>query len=391
MGIVLPDPGPDQFRSTAIRVLRALATVIVVAFIPSALDAQAATVLDLAPTCPACELTLEEVLFLSTEREEVGPINYVAGKTVDGQGRFWVSYGHAAVPQVFSPDGALIGNIGRQGEGPGEFVAATLLLPVGDSVLIFDQVLQRMTVMGPDLRATRTFRLQGDFRSGAIITWPKAVLNGIVSTPESAGRPYHIVNLATGEVEVSFGGNSAGNVSAMSQRLLRGHVGVAPDRRSIWTAGHAEFKVQRWTPDGELVATYEASPDWFPPAQGRPGMGSPSSPPIPWIADMVVTDRGVWLAIRAPATTWREAWVGVGSQSPHGAAGPTHEALPDPDLLYQGKLVLLDPATVRVVNSWDIDLSALGGGTLPDGVSGLVGLREFFPALSIRRFHVEGW
>jgi hypothetical protein len=198
------------------------------------------------------------------------------------------------------------------------------------------------------------------------------------------------VNLVTGEVEVSFGGSVAGNFSAISQHLLRGHVGVAPDRSSIWTAGYAEFKVQRWTPDGTLIETFEASPDWFPPAIRRPGLGSPTSPPIPWIADMVVTVRGVWLAIRAPATTWREAWSGGASMPGRGDPGSTPATWPDQDLLFQGKLLLLDPTTVRLVNSWDIDLSALGGGMIPDGVIGLVGPRALFPALSIRRLAVGG-
>jgi hypothetical protein len=121
--------------------------------------AQSATVLDLTPSCPDCELTLQEVLFMSSEREELGPVMYTANATVDAQGRFWISYGTAGVPQAFSPaDGGLVENIGRRGEGPGEFMAATLLLPAGDSVLVFDKQIQRMTVIGPDLEDSPSAR-----------------------------------------------------------------------------------------------------------------------------------------------------------------------------------------------------------------------------------------
>jgi hypothetical protein len=69
---------------------------------------------------------------------------------VDAQGRIYVGDEPASLI-VLNPDGRVLQRIGRKGSGPGEFnyLSNVQVLP-GDSILVFDPNLERVTVYGPD-------------------------------------------------------------------------------------------------------------------------------------------------------------------------------------------------------------------------------------------------
>jgi len=91
------------------------------------------------------------VRYTAVERARTGAsagLAWAAGVDVDHRGDVYVADGWAV--RVFAPDGGLLRTIGRHGDGPGEFTAATLVavLP-GDSVWVFDGGLNRVTVFEP--------------------------------------------------------------------------------------------------------------------------------------------------------------------------------------------------------------------------------------------------
>jgi hypothetical protein len=69
---------------------------------------------------------------------------------VDAQGRIYVGDEPASLI-VLNSDGRVLQRIGRKGSGPGEFnyLSNVQVLP-GDSILVFDPNLERVTVYGPD-------------------------------------------------------------------------------------------------------------------------------------------------------------------------------------------------------------------------------------------------
>lgn len=75
-----------------------------------------------------------------------------------------VVVGHHQPPELryFSVDGAHVRTVGREGEGPGEFrhVSALLRLP-GDTLLVQDRRLDRLSLFGPEGRFLESFRLGG--------------------------------------------------------------------------------------------------------------------------------------------------------------------------------------------------------------------------------------
>jgi hypothetical protein len=60
-------------------------------------------------------------------------------------GRLVVPLGASSELRVFGPDGDFLGSLGRQGEGPGEFVALTEAWARGDTIEAFDSRLARIT------------------------------------------------------------------------------------------------------------------------------------------------------------------------------------------------------------------------------------------------------
>jgi hypothetical protein len=64
--------------------------------------------------------------------------------------RLVVPLGADSELRVFGPDGDFLGSLGRQGEGPGEFVALTEAWARGDTIEAFDSRLARITRFLPD-------------------------------------------------------------------------------------------------------------------------------------------------------------------------------------------------------------------------------------------------
>ncbi|MEO8478751.1 MAG: hypothetical protein ABI542_03890 [Gemmatimonadota bacterium] len=81
-----------------------------------------------------------------------GELSEVSGMTMDPAGNVYVLQTRPTVIKVFGPDGAWIRDIGREGDGPGEFRDGMLGL-IGDTLLIQDPNNTRLT----------TFRTDGTF------------------------------------------------------------------------------------------------------------------------------------------------------------------------------------------------------------------------------------
>lgn len=76
-----------------------------------------------------------------------GEFGDIQGLAVDGAGRIYAADAMSQVVRVFSPDGAPLRPLGRQGRGPGEFTRIQdVAVGRGDSLFALDIALQRVTV-----------------------------------------------------------------------------------------------------------------------------------------------------------------------------------------------------------------------------------------------------
>lgn len=88
---------------------------------------------------------------------------------VDSRGRIYVSDTYQNRVSILNPDGSLRGSVGRRGSGPGEFqsVQTVQVLP-GDSLLVYDPELARVSVFAPDsARAAYTVNLASSLQGPA--------------------------------------------------------------------------------------------------------------------------------------------------------------------------------------------------------------------------------
>lgn len=90
-------------------------------------------------------------------------LNQVAGVALLGNGRIAVAVGGAFQLRIYDPAGAHLASSGGQGSGPGEYqgMAGLWRMP-GDSLLVSDLLVRRLTVVDDSGRVGRTFSLGGE-------------------------------------------------------------------------------------------------------------------------------------------------------------------------------------------------------------------------------------
>lgn len=98
------------------------------------------------PPHPVAELPAAEVMRSLAD----SLLTNVTSLDVDSRGNVYLSDWLMMQVVVLAPDGQVLRTIGREGEGPGEFrrVSSVQVLP-GDSVMVHDRALQRVTVFAP--------------------------------------------------------------------------------------------------------------------------------------------------------------------------------------------------------------------------------------------------
>ena len=84
---------------------------------------------------------------------------------VADDGTLAVVQGQDQSVRFFASDGASLGRIGGQGEGPGEFVGLGYVGWLADSLWIYDIRLKRMTILTPERELARTMRMPPEARS----------------------------------------------------------------------------------------------------------------------------------------------------------------------------------------------------------------------------------
>jgi len=73
--------------------------------------------------------------------------------------------------RFFGSDGAHLFNVGGEGEGPGEFSSVRMLGLLGDSLVVLDRRLRRVSILHPDQGFVRSFPLEDGVAAYAMNGW----------------------------------------------------------------------------------------------------------------------------------------------------------------------------------------------------------------------------
>jgi hypothetical protein len=262
------------------------------------------------PTCPGCSVTLRQIAILGAQE---GP-GELDGPPVaireDRQGRFWVIPGWQDPPRIYSAKGEYLATIGRKGEGPGEYMGASTIVPLpGDSMLIVDDLLWRATVLGPDNKPHRSLIVTPGSHIEFVLKWPASVMaRGWVPSRTQQGFPLHHVSLAGREMKFlqSFSPDTA---KWARQFDLWSRVQPFEERGGFWSVNTFRYRFTQWSPDRTMLADYERVAEWFPKSDRRTGAGGPEVPPMPQLIRVMPTaGNRVWAIANAPSANWRQAW-----------------------------------------------------------------------------------
>ncbi len=163
--------------------------------------------------------------------DATGPTRFqgIQGMHVDRDGRVWVTQATSADLRVFESDGSHWKTRGESGDGPGQFKYARLIgAAAGDSVLVADLGLQRLTVFDPNGEFVRSGQLP-DVDGPGILPPLRVDRDGLIlgQIPRTVPRALIDVGQAVRD-SVELVGVDVGSSSLRSY-------GTFPEPLAIWT------------------------------------------------------------------------------------------------------------------------------------------------------------
>lgn len=268
-----------------------------------ALAAQSSVQLRSAP-CSSCRIVLHHVATLTDSQF---PINLGRIRVYrDNSGRFLVPGEQGTKVGVYSSTGQFLRQLGRKGDGPGEFRSiATILVGPGDSLHVIDDIARRRSVFDPSF--SKLARISPATLRGDAVLYPgdRLLASGSLPTRESAGLPLHLLR-GDGTIERSFG-TDAVEVAAQANLPMLLYRSIAPSRTGFWVANATHYTIELWSDRLTRERVLHRDVEWFPRIADDYVFHTPTvERPRTLLRSMWEDPSGVLLVnIGVPAADWR--------------------------------------------------------------------------------------
>ena len=247
---------------------------------------------------------------------------------------------------VISPDGSVAKQIGRSGEGPGEYRLIRWVKPYDGRLHVFDVGLMRGVVLDRQFEVVSTTQLRtARLLDVAVLGDSAYVMNAALPTSEGIGYALHLID-DTGAAIRSFDELAGGYGLPGSRSKLDRVLANAPDG-NLWSAHKTQYRIDLWNPrQGALVQTLVRPTQWFQPHEVD-GRYTPERPAQPRILGIEVDGQDrIWVLIRVASDRWAEGFRKVGEEE-HPELGPY--LLDDFDVAYDTVLEVIDPGSGSVI------------------------------------------
>jgi len=256
--------------------------------------------------CGTCTLEWHRVAVLGDERQAL--LGAPGALTRDSHGRYF-AVSEALLQQVlvFDSTGRFLRTIGRKGRGPGEYgKAAYVVVGPGDTLLVVDNFLQRITRLTPDLDVAGIVPLPGSFNWDIIPLQDGAgIMNLYVGTPERVGLPLHVVD-PSGAIRLSFGAEAPEPVRRDLISTTWRKLALSPDG-NIWSARINQYRLTLWDLYGHRLRALTRDVEWFKSWITLENF-APNRPPHTWIRAIHQDAAGLlWVLASVPDTNWNAA------------------------------------------------------------------------------------
>ena len=216
------------------------------------------------PTCPGCRVELRKLVSLGApDSSGAADLDGFSGVVRDQAGRYYTwNHGRHSI-LVYDSTGGFIRQLGRQGQGPGEFRGAGGVIRAGVNDSLFVLSSRELSVWTPDGKLARTVRLPSFAYSAHLIANGQLLVNASIRTPEGAGFPLHLIDHA-GDVLRSFGAATAELRPQCMACQIR-VTSLATDQTSVWTALPDEYVLEKWSVNGRIERRLHVTgSSWFP-------------------------------------------------------------------------------------------------------------------------------
>ncbi len=276
---------------------------------PSSLHAQADSVELVAPTCLACTISVVRFASIGGPQSPVDIANTQAMFLV-GERLFLAHFRAFGRLFEFRLDGTFVAEIGRPGEGPGEFQRVSYVHgDAAGNLHVYDRKrsswLGRHTVLDPTGTLLRTNELEAApfpvgtvrFEDGSYVTATH------VSTSDRIGLP--LQHVATdGKILRSFGsvrGEFRGDRPVLVTRLL---AKGGPGR--VWSAHKSRYLIEEWDTAGTRHRVRARAPDWFEPWATYRDFSRTEPPQSTIVAIHQDASGRLWVLSAVPGDSWRD-------------------------------------------------------------------------------------
>lgn len=327
-------------------------------------------VVEAVAACTTC-ISLENTAQLGSE-DGPGYLEVAMFGVVDSMGNYWVSQFDG--PKVFSPEAEYLGQVGRLGEGPGEFrMGGDLFVDEAGNIHIFDPQLSRETVFSPSWELIKTVQLPGAVFQAVPLNGGRLLANFRASSPDKVGLPLHVIE---GPKVIRSMGPTSGSHDMENYRLLARDA----KRDVVLSMRNDEYLIKEWDGDGNLLRAFRRQDAWTDPVEeGGLGLG-PETPPPPYVADLFVDSLSrAWVIYWLPRPDWQDHVEEFRYYD--GSIGYRPEGGQTESVMY-AVLEILDLEEARVL--YRVESEELFGGVLTDGrVFGITHDEIGAPLLSI--------
>jgi len=301
----------------------------------------------LAPTvaCESCEIALTHVARIGDADGPGALSSRPYSMARDSRGRFYLVTPETSreTPFVFEGNGRFVTRLGRAGRGPGEYEnpSVVVLLP-GDSVMVLDRRLARLTVLAPSYDVVRTAPIPAQAYAAVALANGDLVVNANVRTAELAGLPLHRFDAAGNHLK-SFGAENP----VVRPRYPYDHLRyLAPARAGgVWSVHHLHrYVIESLSGDGVFELRIERVADWFRPYETY-WLPSPTTPPATRIMGLWEDDAGLlWVIGHVAGRDWSK-----GLAPGRLLEGQMSYPVVNDQIVYDGFLDVIDPRAGSVV------------------------------------------
>lgn len=299
--------------------------------------------------CPTCRIAVGRILTVgSPDDHPTGPYDMAR----DGRGRWFVAYEDGSPVRVFDSNGRFRNQIGREGEGPGEYRSPRIVrVTNGDSIQIYDSGLGRLSILSATMQFVRSVTIPRHMDDALQLPRGDIIVNARVFDTERVGLPLHQLTAAGGWIR-SYGGDRAvlmpGDVVS-GVRFLS-----SAGANTFWTVRMTGlYELDRWDTDGNRRDRIQRQAEFFEPYE-QFWFASPTRKPPSRTVGLWANGDTVWVVLQVADKNWAR---GLGAAR-RGEGGQTIYPDQVADHVFDTVIEALDTRRGHVIARTQIDRSA---------------------------------